>query len=142
MPPRSGQPKHLLILLPWPASPFMQTDIELLRKHFSVEVLTYEGKRLDLAWRVFKHVISGRVGAILFWFAVPSFGFGVSIIARLLRCPILLITGGYDIANVPEIGFGSMIRPKLRRLVIGMLRMADAILTFSDYSRRDVLRYA
>src|SRR4051794_18487437 len=92
--------KRILFLLPWAASPFMATDIELLRKHFPVEVLTYEGKRLRITWQVFTRIIRGRAGVIVFWFAVPSFGFGISIIARLLRCPIVLITGGYDIANM------------------------------------------
>ena len=87
----------------------MATDIELVRKHFPVEVLTYEGKRLGMAWQVLRRLLQGQVGAIVFWFAVPSFGFGISIIAKLVRCPIVLITGGYDVANMPEIGFGSMI---------------------------------
>lgn len=120
----------------------MQTDIALLNSHFAVETLTYEGKRLQMAWRVFARIARGNADAILFWFAVPSFGFGVSIIARILRCPIILITGGYDVANMPEIGFGSMVRPRLRKLVIAMLRMADTVLTFSDYSQTEVLRYA
>src|SRR4051794_41119798 len=95
-----------------------------------------------MTWEVLRRIMQGGVGAVLFWFAIPSFGFGISVVARVLRCPILLVTGGYDIANMPEIGFGSMIRPKLRWLVIGMLRMANTILPFSDYARREVLRYA
>ena len=90
---------------------------------------------------VLARLLTGNAGAILFWFAVPSFGFGISLMAKVLRCPILLITGGYDIANMPEIGFGSMIRPKLRRLVIGMLCMADTILPFSAFGGREVRRY-
>jgi glycosyltransferase involved in cell wall biosynthesis len=139
---RSSRSKRLLILLATPASSFIKTDCELLSRHFPVEILVYEGKRLGMAWSVFTRLLRGNVGAILFWFAVPSFGFGISLIARALRCPILLVTGGYDIANMPEIGFGSMIRPRLRRLVIGMLRMADTILPFSEFSGREVLRYA
>jgi glycosyltransferase involved in cell wall biosynthesis len=139
-PSRHSQ-KRVLFLLPWTASPFMTTDIELVRKHVPVEVLTYEGKRIGLAWQVFRRILRGRVGVIVFWFAVPSFGFGISIIARFMRCPIVLITGGYDVANMPEIGFGSMIRPRLRRLVVGMLKMANTILTFSDYAQSEVRRY-
>lgn len=139
---KKRHPKRVLVLLPWPASPFMTTDIELLRKHFSVEVLTYGGKRLGMALQVFRRIVAGDVGVILFWFAVPSFGFGISIIARLMRCPIALITGGYDVANMPEAGFGSMIRPRLRKLIAGMLNMADTILTFSDYAQTEVHRYA
>jgi glycosyltransferase involved in cell wall biosynthesis len=119
----------------------MTTDIDLVRKHFPVEVLTYEGNRLGMALQVFRRILRGRVGVIVFWFAVPSFGFGISIIARLMRCPIVLITGGYDVANMPEIGFGSMIRPRLRRLVVAMLKMANTILTFSDYAQTEVRRY-
>ena len=90
----------------------MQTDIQLLCAHFPVEVLTYAGQRARFTAQVLRRIASGQVGAILFWFAVPSFGFSTSLVARLLRCPIVLITGGYDIANMPEIGFGSMIRPR------------------------------
>jgi glycosyltransferase involved in cell wall biosynthesis len=131
----------LLILLATPASPFIKTDIELLSRHFPVEVLVYQGKRLQMTRMVLARWLNGGMGAILFWFAVPSFGFGISLMAKVLRCPILLVTGGYDIANMPEIGFGSMIRPKLRRLVIGILRMADTILPFSEFGGREVCRY-
>ncbi|MEO8287242.1 MAG: glycosyltransferase [Chloroflexota bacterium] len=133
--------KQVLFLLPWAASPFMTTDIDLLSKHYPVDVLTYRGKRIKMTLQVLKRILQGRVGVIVFWFAVPSFGFGISILARLMRRPILLITGGYDVANMPEIEFGSMIRPRLRRLVIGMLKMADTILTFSDYAQTEVRRY-
>ena len=131
----------VLILLAGPPSPFMQVDIDLLSKHFPVEVLTYENKRLQMTWRALRRMLFGRVGVIVFWFAVPSFGFGISLLARLLRCRIVLITGGYDIANMPEIGFGSMIRPKLRLLVIVMLRLATTILPFSRSASREVRLY-
>src|SRR6478609_7684584 len=72
--------KRLLILLPWPASPFMQTDIQLLRAHLPVEVLTYAGQRARFTAQVFRRIASGQVGAILFWFAVPSFGFSTSLV--------------------------------------------------------------
>ncbi len=132
----------MLMVLAGPPSPFMKSDIHLLRRRYPVDILVYRDKRLDMAWRVFRRILTGKVGVVMFWFAVPSFGFGASIVARLLRCPILLITGGYDIAEMPEIGFGSMLRPKLRRLIIAMLRMANTVLTFSDDARKQVLRYA
>lgn len=143
-PVRRGQRRGecLLLLLAAPPSPFIQSDIDLLRRHFRVEVLIYQNRRLQMAWRVLYRILAGDVGAILFWFVVPSFGFGVSLVARLLRCPIVLITGGYDIANMPEIGFGAMIRPKLRLLVIAMLRMARTVLPFSEDAKQEVLRYA
>lgn len=134
--------KRVLMVLAAPPSPFMKSDIRLLRKRYPVDIFVYRDKRLDIAWRVFRRIVAGKVGVVMFWFAVPSFGFGVSIVARLLRCPILLITGGYDIAEMPEIGFGSMLRPKLRLLIIAMLRMANTVLTFSNDARAQVLRYA
>jgi glycosyltransferase involved in cell wall biosynthesis len=140
-PPTKSQAKRLLILLGAPPSPFIQTDIDLLSRRFPVEVLIYQNKRLQMAGEVFRRIIRGGVGGVLFWFAIPSYGFGISLIARILRCPVILVTGGFDVANMPEIGFGSMIRPKLRLLVIGMLRMANTILAFSNYSRQEVLRY-
>ena len=141
MPSKKSRSKQVLVLLAGPATAFVKTDIELLNRHFPVEVLVYPNKRLQMTWWVVQRILRGQVGVILFWFAVPSFGFGISLLARLLRCPIALITGGYDIANMPEIGFGSLIRPRLRKLVIGMLRLADTILPFSDFARREVLRY-
>jgi glycosyltransferase involved in cell wall biosynthesis len=139
---RYSRRRVLVLLAAAPAaSTFIATDIELLSKHFPVEVLIYEGRRIGMAWQVFKRIVQGRVGVIIFWFAVPSFGFGISLVARLMRCPIILITGGYDVANMPDIGFGSMVRPKLKRLVIGMLKMANTILTFSDYAQAEVRKY-
>jgi glycosyltransferase involved in cell wall biosynthesis len=119
----------------------MKVDIDLLEKHFHVDVLGYENKRIQMTCRALVRMLFGRVGVIVFWFVVPSYGFGISLLARVLRCRIVIITGGYDIANMPEIGFGSMIRPRLRRLVIAMLRMATTILPFSGSASREVLQY-
>src|SRR5262249_52052304 len=52
-----------------------------------------------------------RADLVFQWFATPS---AVVFAARLLRKPSIIIAGGYDVASVPEIGYGQMCHRRTR----------------------------
>jgi glycosyltransferase involved in cell wall biosynthesis len=60
--------------------------------------------------------------------------------AKLLGKPSILVVGGYDVANMPEIGYGHQ-RGGLKTWVSRRtMRLATSIVTNSDYSRKEISR--
>jgi glycosyltransferase involved in cell wall biosynthesis len=82
-----------------------------------------------------------RADVVVIWFAgwhalLPALG------ARLRRRPLVVITGGYDVADVPEAGYG-MQQGGVRKLVSSwVLRRATRLMANSESGRREALRAA
>lgn len=60
--------------------------------------------------------------------------------ARARRKPSVLIFGGFDTANMPEIGYGSQRGGMRRRLVGSTANLATRLITNSDYSLGEIER--
>ncbi len=74
-----------------------------------------------------------RADLVFCWFAslhslIPSLG------ASLTRKPLIVVAGGYDAANIPEIGFGHMGHPWKQHVVKSICRQASMIVTHSHYA--------
>ena len=73
------------------------------------------------------------------WFAVPA---APMVAARLSRRRSLLITAGYDVAAVPQIGYGRMVGQRTRRMGQLALTLATRILSISRSNQAEVRRWA
>jgi len=62
--------------------------------------------------------------------------------ARLLGKPSLLVIGGYDLANMPEIGYGHQRGGVKRWVSQRTMRLANRLVTNSHYSRHEAARNA
>lgn len=62
--------------------------------------------------------------------------------ARLLHKPSVLVIGGYDLANIPEIGYGHQRGGMKRWLSRRTMHSASCLITNSDYSRQEAARNA
>jgi glycosyltransferase involved in cell wall biosynthesis len=97
---------------------FVQRDIEAIATEYPVVV-----GMCNSLWSTLKTI--ARVPSsdcIVCWFGSIRF-LPVVFLGRVLRKKILIILGGYDVANVPEIHYGEMhsfIRRYLVRIVIAM----------------------
>jgi glycosyltransferase involved in cell wall biosynthesis len=60
--------------------------------------------------------------------------------AQLLRKPSIVVVGGYDTANEPEIGYGSMRSPHKALVVRAICRSATALLVNSYAAEEEVRR--
>lgn len=142
-------------------SSFIKTDFEILKKHFDVRIPQYG---VSFGLRTFMHqlfyYVSGYcrnrgkpdfkfpplelVRCLLWaditftWFAQPS-AYSAVILSKVLRKKSVVVAGGYDVANVPEIGYGEMLNPKRARKVKFILEKADKILPVSNYADEEVL---
>lgn len=117
---------------------FVRLDRELLRSGFSVTE-HHARSRLDDPRAIFRQV---RDHDLVFgWFASWHMFWPV-LFCRVLRKPSVLVIGGYDIADMPEIGYGHQ-RGGLKKWVgRWLMKHASALVTNSCYSRWEAARNA
>jgi glycosyltransferase involved in cell wall biosynthesis len=117
---------------------FVLLDLEELRKRYHVTEC-YLRYRFFNAASVWQQV---RTHDLVFgWFA-SWHTFLPLLFAKLLGKPSVLIIGGYDLANIPEIGYGHQ-RGGIRKLVSRRtMRFASALVTNSYFSRNEAVRNA
>jgi glycosyltransferase involved in cell wall biosynthesis len=122
MPPRSR------VLVPYLSlSSFVQTDIDILREQFDVELVDCRS-----AAGVARTVRALRDFDLVFcWFGSIWF-LPIVAAARAVDVPVIIVCGGYDVANLPEIGYGNMARPLSRALGRLVFRLATAVTSFSE----------
>jgi len=120
-------------------STFVKRDLEILRKHFNVKPVKW-----TTFWD-FKMILS-LIRAILtsdlcfIWFADFHAAFTVLLSKTLCRKSVVVV-GGYEVAKVPEIGYGAMLRPRSAHIVRYVLGNADKILAVSEFNKKEVLKY-
>lgn len=135
---------RVLAVLNNPGSTFMEDDLKILRKHFTVDIIyrdDYPRIRyliLDIATRLLLH----RPRLIYCWFVMPLDTYAIVLLARWMGVKSVLVTGGYDIANMPEIGYGKMRFPRHVPRTRFALNWANLVIPFSEFSRSEVLRVA
>jgi glycosyltransferase involved in cell wall biosynthesis len=115
---------------------FVRTDLQLLRQRYLVTDLYLGSKRIAPA------AILGAVARhdlVVGWFA-SWHTFLPVLFARALGKPSLLVVGGYDLANMPEIDYGHQ-RGGLKKWVSRLaIRMATRLVTNARYSQCEAER--
>lgn len=128
------QPKILYINI-CPIS-FIEIDRDLLAKRYVVSEI-YPKKNINIEWfSIFRAMQQHDL--VIGWFA--SWHTFISLLmAKSLGKPSLLIIGGYDIANMPAIGYGHQ-RGGLKKWVSRWtIRLATTLMTNSYYSQREAI---
>jgi glycosyltransferase involved in cell wall biosynthesis len=117
---------------------FVQLDLEGLRKRHEVTE-HYEQSRLvnpAAIWRLVR-----EHDLVFGWFA-SWHTFLPLLIASLSGKPSVLVVGGYDVANMPEIGYGHQ-RGGLKKWISRKtMRYASRLVTNSSYSRVEAIKNA
>lgn len=118
-------------------TPFVALDEQILRERYTVQAV-YIRKRtprlfLD-AWRDTHHT-----DLIVAWFA-SWHSLAPFMVGKMRNIPRLLIAGGYDVANMPEIHYG-LRRGGISKWMSGaVFRLANRVLPFSDYAYAETLQ--
>jgi glycosyltransferase involved in cell wall biosynthesis len=113
---------------------FVAIDRAILAERYEIEDLYQPGR-----WPNPVAVVGGvlRADVVLGWFASWHSFFPITL-AWLLRRPSVMIVGGFDTANMPEIGYGYQ-RGGLRRWASRwIMRRASRLATHSSYSRDEI----
>ena len=116
---------------------FMQKDLAALTRHFDVVSAdcgtpgqTIQNLRLV-----------AECDLVFCWFGSLRY---LPVVSRawMLGKPIVVVCGGYDVANLPSIGYGNMTRAATRWPGRLLFKMASKVLSFSEFSRREALENA
>ena len=118
---------------------FIEQDLKLLSNHYEVRTLdVFEkgrslGNRIKVFWRMFRGVIWSDV--TYSWFAEVYALWAVRL-SRLLGKRSVVVIGGYEVAQVPEISYGSALHPETREMVAKILMKANKSIAVSEYVMR------
>ena len=126
---------RILYVYSRPAS-FVDIDLKLLRERWEVREWAQAGRYANPV-AVARAVQEADL--VFGWFASWHTFLPFSL-ARLLGKPSLLVTGGFDTANVPEIGYGYQRGGAAKRLAGWIIRSASKLVVNSEYAREEVVR--
>ncbi|MCW3137390.1 MAG: glycosyltransferase family 4 protein [Methanophagales archaeon] len=125
-------------------SSFIQEDLKLLRKHFNVRVVDFVlsiRKKPKETLKTMFNMLTGVLWAdITFsWFAGYHAYWAVRL-SKIFRKKSVAIVGGYEVAKVPEIGYGALLNPRSTRIVKYVLENADRVLTVDNSLKKDAIK--
>lgn len=127
---------NILFIEPWKSS-FSSNDIEILKKYYNVVTFTW-GEKKHSEWYILELLIKKHFNLIFFWFASPYFII-VMILSKLFRIPSMVIVGGWEVSNIPEIGYGNLLWYQ-KLWTKCMLLFADVVLPVSLLTQNDMLK--
>jgi glycosyltransferase involved in cell wall biosynthesis len=115
---------------------FVAIDREILADRFEIEDLYQPGR-----WPNPLKVVGGvlRADLVFGWFASWHSFFPITL-AWLLRKPSVMVVGGFDTANMPDIGYGYQQGGLPRFASRWIMRRARRLVTNSNYSRSEIER--
>ena len=129
---------HRILFIHNALTEFVRLDLEELRKHYEVTE-HYEKSRYINPATLWKQVQEHDL--VFGWFA-SWHTFLPLLMASITHKPSVLIVGGYDVAKMPEIGYGHQ-RGGLKKWVSRRtMRFANRLTTISLYSRDEAIRNA
>ena len=128
----SNLPKVLFICNNMQAR-FVRQDLDGLRQRFPVVEKQLAARRLEPV-SVWRAVSTNDV--VFVWFA-SWHSFLPMLYARLLGKPSILVIGGYDIAKIPEIGYGHQCGGLKKWVSRATMRMARFLITNSHFSQTE-----
>ena len=127
-------------------SPFVEGDLQVLRENYPVREVVTGGKpagglvqRLSLGLAILSGVLWTDI--TFSWFA-HNHAFLAVMASRLLGKKSLVVVGGYEVANEPEIRYGALLDPQMVKRVRYIIENADCILAVSGFSRGEILAVA
>jgi glycosyltransferase involved in cell wall biosynthesis len=112
--------------------------LELLRERYAVREWYQRGRAVNLF--ALQRAVA-ECDMVFGWFASWHTFFPVQL-ARVLRKPSLLVVGGYDSANMPEIGYGNLRGGFKAWLTRATMQHATALVTNSNFTRNEVIQNA
>jgi glycosyltransferase involved in cell wall biosynthesis len=115
---------------------FVAIDREILAERFEVEDLYQPGRLPNLA-KVARGVLRAEV--VFGWFASWHTFLPITL-ASLLRKPSVMVIGGFDTANMPDIGYGHQRGGLRMHASRWIFRRATRLITNSSYSLGEIER--
>ena len=128
------RPRRILLVSNLDAT-FVRNDFQALAELGDFQFLLYHG-RISFAQLILSVF---RASAIVCWF-VLGYATTAVFLGQLLRKPVILVVGGWDVASDPEIGYGALLRSGRVWKTRFALRHASAVLAVSEAIGQEVLK--
>lgn len=118
---------------------FIEADRVLLSEEYDLRVVDFNVKRTNLIG--IAGVACGLFFGVLWadltfsWFAEKHTSKAVTL-SRWFGKPSVVAVGGYDVAKVPEIGYGLLLDPKAEKMVRRIIEHAHAVLPVDESLKR------
>ena len=132
------KPKILFLHQSWKG--FEKRDFEILKNRFLSTEILINKKTLYRIIYIIKEIKKSDI--IFCWFAYRA-AFIPLIIAKIFKKKIVLVMGGWNCANVPEINYGAMRsggRFLLNRVIIkSIIRLTDIIIAVSKHNKKEII---
>lgn len=117
-------------------STFIERDREILARNFRVNSVLYRGRK-DVA-RLARNVIMSDIS--FSWFALSHAHLAV-LFSSMSGRKSIVVTGGWDVVSIPELGYGEMRNPASARMTESTLKRADRVLAVSESNKKDVMQW-
>ncbi|MEF8848307.1 MAG: glycosyltransferase [Candidatus Thermoplasmatota archaeon] len=118
---------------------FVKKDLEILKKYYRVDELKIPCKKTDWIkyfFSLFKKIKECEV--VFCWFAGWHTFFPV-LFSKLFRKKSIIVAGGYDAVDIPELGYGAFSNFKERIPARYVLRNSDVVLAVSKFTKKEIL---
>jgi glycosyltransferase involved in cell wall biosynthesis len=116
---------------------FIAQDVSILKESFEIR----KSQCSSLSQMIATSRIASTSDITFCWFGSVRFMLPV-FAAKLFRRRVVIVAGGYDVANVPEIPYGNMARFHSRLLGRLLFKLADQVLAVSRSARNQTIHEA
>ena len=134
--PVPGRLPRVLFVYPFPAT-FIKRDMDALQTFCEVTPLLFS--RRSQYPTLLKSILSADI--IYCWFALP-FAAVAAIVGRTVGRRVIVVAGGWDVARIPELGYGRLLTKRGLAIARVSLRAADLVLAFSENSKATIREVA
>ena len=112
---------------------FVMNDLEILKKHY--EVIPFKLDRINYKRLRYLRDMIKEVDLIFIWFA--SYHAFLTTLMRQ-RKPVIVVTGGYDVAKNKELNYGLLLNPFYSKMVKYVLNKARFVLSVSKFNGDEI----
>lgn len=131
----------ILFVRPFKSS-FIQKDLDILQRHFKVKVIDFKhSSKKEIIKTMFLMIFGVLWADVTFsWFA-DNHAFLAVKLSKIFRKKSVVVIGGYDVVEMPEIQYGAVLNSKFLSNLRYTLKNADKILSFSKNGVLNALKH-
>ena len=127
--------KKILFTYPSPVS-FIDKDLDIIKKNY--EVIPYKYQNVKDIIGLVKGII--KSDAVFSWFIDDWNAFISVILAKLFFKRSIMLVGGGDVANIPEIGYGGALNKHRRRRIKLTMKLANKLIAVSNHTKSEAMK--
>jgi glycosyltransferase involved in cell wall biosynthesis len=141
----SSQRKLKVLFVHSAMTTFVRNDLKLLQKHFNVrslDVTLFLVPRRGRDWFAYLRLLKGVLWAdvVYAWWADLN-AFFIVLFCLFFSKKSIIVVGGYEVAYVPGINYGTLLAPIGRIEVKFILNHSSKILSVSKSSEKEILSF-